>query len=66
MKIYFCNNGDSVLCTNHLPQVNIDQNRLVFEGIPPVDKLTKHNKCIPVNSDILPRIPARKILAVEI
>ena len=66
MKIYFCNNGDTVLCTNHLPQVSVDQDRLVFECIPPADKLTRHNRGIPVRSDILPRIPAGKILALEI
>ena len=66
MKLYFCNNGFMVLCTNHVPSIEVCEDRLVFKSVEPIDRFSQHNRSITLRGNMLPRIPVGKIIALEV
>ena len=66
MRIYFCNNKDGVLITNHVPNLTIGEDVVYYHKQLPFTRATSGNKGISVFHEAIPPIPEGKIIALDV
>lgn len=67
MRLYICSNsGLSLTVTNHVPNVIVTNEGVIFSAIPESNERNRGYKGIQVPKAIFPQIPSGKILTLDI